>query len=99
MPLYNRELEASPPDRLRAYQLARLNELLRQILPSNRFYARKLGAIAAPIEWDTFHGWPFTTKTELVGDQETHPPLGTIATYAREQYVVYHQTSGTTGRP
>jgi phenylacetate-CoA ligase len=99
MPLYNRELEASPPDRLRAYQLARLNELLTQILPSNRFYARKLGAIAAPIEWDTFYGWPFTTKTELVVDQETHPPLGTIATYAREQYVVYHQTSGTTGRP
>jgi phenylacetate-CoA ligase len=99
MSLHNAGLETSPPERLRAYQLARLNELLQRILPSNRFYARKLGTVAPPVEWDTFHAWPFTTKTELVVDQETHPPLGTIATYTREHYVVYHQTSGTTGRP
>jgi phenylacetate-CoA ligase len=99
MPLHNPALERLSPERLRAYQLTRLNGLLTQILPSNRFYARKLGTMATPVSWDAFHTWPFTTKTELVADQETHPPLGTIATYPREQYVAYHQTSGTTGRP
>jgi phenylacetate-CoA ligase len=97
--IYNAGLETLSAERLRGHQLARLNELLQEILPSNRFYARKLGTSVTPIDWDTFHRWPFTTKAELVADQERNPPLGTIATYPREQYVAYHQTSGTTGRP
>jgi phenylacetate-CoA ligase len=92
-------VETAPLDRLRQRQLARLNELLGEILPANRFYAAKLGPLATPIDWAAFERLPFTTKHELVADQEAHPPLGSIATYPIDRYVVHHQTSGTSGRP
>lgn len=96
--MHRPDLEAAPPDVIRERQLARLNALLARILPQNTFYARKLRTLSLPISWAEFQALPLTTKTELVADQETSPPLGTIATYPPEQYVRYHHTSGTTGR-
>ena len=80
-------------------QLARVNALLSSILPRNRFYARKFGQPKLPLSWDEFHTLPFTTKAELVADQAATPPLGAIATCPHDEYVTFHQTSGTTGRP
>lgn len=97
--MYRPDLEAAPPELIRRRQLARVNELLSRILPRNAFYARKFGLREAALSWDDFQRLPFTTKVELVADQESSPPLGTIATYAPQDYVTYHQTSGTTGRP
>ena len=97
--MHRRDLEAAPADVIRARQLDRLDRLLDAILPHNRFYAAKLGHLERPITWETFRTLPFTTKEELVADQAEEPPLGTIATYAHDRYAVYHQTSGTTGRP
>jgi phenylacetate-CoA ligase len=97
--MYRPDLETATPDVMRERQLARLNDLLSRILPQNAYYARTLGPRTPPISWDEFHTLPFTTKADLVADQETSPPLGGIATYPAEQYVTYHQTSGTTGHP
>lgn len=97
--MYRPDLEAALPSVIASRQLARLNELVAAALPQNRFYAAKFGAPALPISWDVFRRLPFTTKAELVADQAAAPPLGTIATYPRERYTIYHQTSGTTGRP
>ncbi len=97
--MFRPELETAAPGEMRRHQLARLNELLHEVLPRNRFYARKYGALAVPIDFETFSRLPFTTKPEFVADQAAHPPLGEIATYPPERYTVYHQTSGTTGRP
>jgi phenylacetate-CoA ligase len=49
--------------------------------------------------WDVYRSLPFTSKADLVADQEAHPRLGRIATYPPERYVAFHQTSGTHGRP
>ncbi len=73
------------------------------MLPRNRFWADRLGEagesfLRAP-GWDAFQALPFTGKADLVADQQDHPPLGRIATYPRESYVAFHQTSGTFGRP
>ncbi len=92
-------LETAPPSAIRDHQLARFDALLRQILPANRFYATKFDGVVRPVDWDAFCRLPFTTKSELVADQGAHPPLGLIATYPPDRYAVYHQTSGTTGRP
>ncbi len=46
-----------------------------------------------------FRRLPFTTKQELVDDQNTHAPYGTNLTFPLPQYIRLHQTSGTTGRP
>jgi phenylacetate-CoA ligase len=97
--VHKEDLETATPDATRARQLDRFNALLDEILPANRFYARKLAGIEPPIDWETFAALPFTTKAELVEDQAAAPPLGTIATYPRERYLTYHQTSGTTGHP
>ena len=97
--MYRPDVEAAPPHVIRERQLARLNGLLSSILPRNAFYGRKLGRCRSPLSWDEFQALPFTTKAELVADQAAKPPFGTIATFAHEDYVALHQTSGTTGRP
>ncbi|HXG12022.1 MAG TPA: AMP-binding protein [Gemmataceae bacterium] len=85
-------------------QRRRLRAMLAEVLPRNPFYARKLDrAGLTPADLDSPDGFrrlPFTTKAELVADQQTHPPYGTILTYPIERYRRLHQTSGTTaGQP
>ena len=79
-------------------QLERLNALLREILPRNRFYAEKLAGRQLPLTTlEQLAELPFTYKSEL-----NHPPAGVPSanlTYPVERYVRFHQTSGTHGRP
>ncbi len=76
----------------------RFRELLAEVLPRNRFYARKFGQLR-PADFQTpadLARLPFTTKAELIADQREHPPYGNILTYPLERYSRLHQTSGTT---
>jgi phenylacetate-CoA ligase len=73
-----------------------LRDLLAQVVPGNRFYARKLAG------WDgkDLSKIPFTTKAELAADQVEHPPYGSNLTYPFARYCRLHQTSGTSsGHP
>jgi phenylacetate-CoA ligase len=81
---------------LQRLQGERLARMLAEVLPRNRFYARKLAKLGtAPALADL----PLTTKAELVADQLGHPPYGTVLTYAEDCYTRLHQTSGTHGAP
>ena len=83
---------------LQNYQLDRLNQLLRDILPQNQFYARKLSGQKLPFEGiGDLANIPFTTKHELVGDDLKGGAAN--RTFAVEQYTRFHQTSGTHGEP
>jgi phenylacetate-CoA ligase len=88
---------------IREKQLTELQHLLGTMLPSNRFYASKLGAPGVDRTVTGLESYsaqfPFTTKSELVEDQRAHPPFGSNLTYPAERYTRYHQTSGTTGQP
>jgi phenylacetate-CoA ligase len=84
-----------PRAELERLQRERLAQMLAEVLPRNRFYAAKL-ADARP---DDLSGLPFTSKAELLADQQAHPPYGTNLTYAEERYTRLHQTSGTQGTP
>ena len=42
---------------------------------------------------------PYTLKSEFQEDQAEHPPYGTNLTEPLPNYVRYHQTTGTTGKP
>jgi phenylacetate-CoA ligase len=97
--IYRPEIECAAREAIRAQQLARLNDLLAEALPRNRFYAARYGGIDLPLNWQSFEALPFVGKADLVADQHAHPPLGQVATYAEREYIAYHQTSGTTGRP
>ena len=94
-----RRLERLQSDELADHQLARLNRLLDTILPSNQFYATKLAGIPFPLtSLDQINALPLTTKDELqtAADNED---FATNLTYPVDQYVRFHRTSGTRGRP
>ena len=92
-------LPAAPRAELDRLKLAKLRACLAEILPTNAFYAAKLGgARALPESLDEFSTWPVTTKEELVaGAAATGLPAN--LTYPLSSYVRCHRTSGTHGRP
>lgn len=90
-----RQLESLGRAALEARQLARLNELLAAVLPHNPFYAAKFQNSPKRLEsLSQLVQLPLTTKEELV-----EAGLQAICTFGVDQYVRYHQTSGTHGRP
>lgn len=86
---------------IEAEQVGRLRGMLQTILPANQFYRRKFADVdAGPIDsLEQLRKLPFTTKSELVADQQQHPPFGSDLTFSLERYIRIHQTSGTTGKP
>jgi phenylacetate-CoA ligase len=88
-----------PREALRQWQLERLNRLLIDVIPHNRFYVEKLGKLVRPLgSLEQLSELPYTFKEELV----TAPAQGEFAanlTWQLERYVRYHHTSGTRGRP
>lgn len=98
-PEYRRRVEALDPQGLADLQLAKLNDQLAKILPSNQFYAEKFSGFELPLaSLEQLSDLPYTTKEELLvgGGSQTQPAN---LSYPLERYVHYHQTSGTHGRP
>jgi phenylacetate-CoA ligase len=93
-------LERATRSNIEAHQIARLQHGLAGILPHNRFYQQKFGDVSTTLNTltDLTH-LPFTTKQELVADQEAYPLFGSNLTYPLSDYIRLHQTSGTTGKP
>ena len=86
---------------LRQHQHEGLRRLLETILPDNAFYRGKFATLATDrIDSPAFlQNLPFTSKSELIEDQRRHPPFGSDLTFAQQDYIRIHQTSGTTGKP
>ncbi len=96
------QLENASRSLIEEHQLARLQLGLSRILPHNRFYEEKLLSNTPSLTLqniDDLSSFPYTTKQELVADQELHPLFGSNLTYPLNEYIRLHQTSGTTGRP
>jgi len=97
--------ERSFPNRaeIEADQLEQLRTLVTELFPGNKFYTEKLNAQGITFDISSLQDFtsrfPFTTKAELVADQQDHPPFGTNLTYPLQRYTRFHQTSGTTGKP
>jgi phenylacetate-CoA ligase len=90
-------------DAVARMQWDKLRTLLAALFPANRFYTEKFQAAGAPRAVPSLAEFsrqiPFTLKTELVADQEAHPPFGTNLTFPLDHYTRCHQTSGTTRTP
>ncbi len=89
---------------LAARQADRLRQLIARITEpgGNAFYIRKLAAAgvdAGAVARQGIGALPFTTKAELIADQDAHAPWGSARTEPLDAYTRYHQTSSTTGRP
>jgi phenylacetate-CoA ligase len=100
----DRTIETAGIEDLATQQMSRLRILLKELLASNPFYGTRLCRIGLT-DTRLLHSLedlkflPFTCKSELVEDQECHPPFGTNLTFPLDRYIHLHQTSGTTGKP
>lgn len=102
MLFYDERIETLDEDGLRELQSEKLRALIGEI-SANEFYRGKLRAVGLDFDAiksiDDLCAIPFTTKTEMVEEQLSHPPYGRLLTYPLSRYRYFHQTSGTTGRP
>ncbi len=84
-------------------QFEQLRTLLGTVLSSNPFYIAKFDAAHANYRMrhlgELTDSVPFTTKAEIIADQQNHPPYGTNLTFPLDRYTRLHQTSGTSGTP
>src|SRR5947207_7766814 len=90
--------ETLDPTGLRALQHAKLEALLREILPHTRFYQPKYATLKQPAQ-TALEDLPFLTRAQIEQDQLEHPPFGSNLTYPATQYTRFRQTSGSSGRP
>jgi phenylacetate-CoA ligase len=87
-------------EEIKEVQLKKLNDLLLFVNQNNEFYCAKYQGLKFPLNsLAELENLPFTTKQEFVRDQNENPPIGKNHCYPEENYIRYHQTSGTTGRP
>ena len=95
--------ENSSREQILEIQNCKLATLVSSIVPQNRFWTQKFSdAKIDPAEIqsvDQLAQLPFTTKEELVADQQKHSPYGSNLTSPLTDYFRLHQTSGTTGQP
>ncbi len=100
---FDQKVETASRDEIAMLQFQKLEVLLKKVYTSNPFWQSKFGQFGITLtdirSIDDLHKLPFTTKKEFEEDQEKHPPFGTNLTEPLENYVQYHQTSGTTGKP
>ena len=91
-----REFERLDRVQLREHQQTRFNRLIETVLPDNAFYAAKFAGHNTKLQsLDELSTLPFTTKADLVAaDREN-----SNQTFARSEYVRFHRTSGTSGKP
>lgn len=103
MTYFDPNMETAPPAKLREVQFQRLREVLAAVEQGNSFYQRKFqkhGVALGDINsMDDITKLPFSYKQEFQSDQAENPPFGTNLSEPIANYVRFHQTSGTTGRP
>ena len=95
--------EFLPRHEIETRQASRLATLLGHIDGRNRFYTEKFSRAGIRVSNldlpEDLGRLPFTTKAELIADQNANPPWGTALTEPLGQYTRYNQTSSTTGYP
>jgi phenylacetate-CoA ligase len=101
---FKKAIETAHRENIARHQLARMQVVLKELLATNPFYYTKLrdaGLTDARLfqSLEDLESLPFTSKGELVADQEYHPPFGTNLTFSLGRYIHLHQTSGTMGKP
>jgi phenylacetate-CoA ligase len=100
---WNPMIETLPRERLQQIELKRFRELLRWAKDNSPFYGRKLRGIE-PEDIRTMEDVakvPVTEKDELRAAQEGKEPYlyGDLLAVAPDRLSIFHQTSGTTGKP
>lgn len=100
---FDKEAETASRERIEKNQLKRLKYLIEVSYKDNPFYRKRFKDHGiSPQDIDSLEDLtkiPFLYKKDLQDDQRDRPPFGTNLTGGIEDYVRYHQTTGTTGTP
>ncbi|MBW2066447.1 MAG: phenylacetate--CoA ligase family protein [Deltaproteobacteria bacterium] len=100
---YAPDVETAPPDKIRDIQFGKLRRILGIVSKNNAFYKKKFQEQGLEIEdirsIDDLSELPFTRKEEFQEDQERFPPFGSNLSEPLDNFIRYHQTTGTTGKP
>lgn len=92
-------LRNSTREQLQAHQLQRLNQLLATVAADNPLYRQKLSGFPHQLNsLDQLAELPFTYKEDLQESTQAKRPSANM-TYPTDEYVRFHQTSGTRGKP
>ena len=99
---YNSKIETMSREEFSNFQWKKLKYQVEYLYHNNLFYQRKLKkAKITPDDIKTredfFRKVPFTTKTELIEDQEEKPPYGLRLGVSERAITQMHLTSGTSG--
>lgn len=96
-------VETASRAKLRKYQFQRLKDLLEVASRRNPFYQRKFQEHGVEIgeikSLDDINKLPFAYKSEFERDHQETAPFGTNLSEPIENFIRYHQTTGTTGTP
>ncbi len=100
---FHKERETAAREEMEARQFARIKKLLETVYSGNPFYRKKfMEQGVSPHEINSLEDMvklPYTHKGEFQKDQAENPPYGTNLTEPLKNYVRFHQTTGTTGKP
>ena len=100
---FDSDVETASREKLRGYQFQRLKDLLELVSRKNPFYQGKFQEHGLEIEefksLDDINKLPFSYKSEFERDHHETPPFGTNLSEPLENFIRYHQTTGTTGTP
>jgi len=103
MEFFDQKVETASTEEIGVLQFEKLERLLKKVYATNPFYRSKFESFGiTPLDIRSLNDLqrlPFTVKKEFEEDQERHPIFGTNLTEPLENYVRYHQTTGTTGKP
>lgn len=90
-------------NQIKALQLDKLRHLIAAIHGKNPFYTSILDQSGIHTGLDSLATFtsklPFTTKQQIVEDQQAHPPFGSNLTYDLSVHTRFFRTSGTTSQP
>lgn len=80
-----------------------LAQRIETIEADSQFYRQKYNEagirLVRPFDVEQFAVLPFTTKQEILAEQESYPPFGRLAKHNKTGHQRVHITSGSTGRP
>lgn len=100
---FDKEIETAPREKLEEMQFRRLKAIVEDACTNNPFYRKKFNEHdVSPQDFKSMRDivkLPYLYKKEIQEDQRLNPPFGTNLTGGLENYVRYHQTTGTTGTP
>lgn len=100
---FDPDVETLSTERLRDHQFRRFKNLLEVAYRKNPFYHRKFEKHGIEMDaiksLDDINKLPFSYKYEFERDHQENPPFGTNHSEPLENFIRYHQTTGTTGVP